>query len=517
MRIRTIAQSDLHHIGCGENGKYEGYKWGIFLRAPEVFSELLRRGQGTFVPLASVAQVSRGITSGCDDFFYPRDITDRVLADTHDPATLLSEYGILPEKAADVRIVQAGDGSTHLMEARCLQPLVFNLMDVERIEIEATSLKRCVFMPHASKAELRGTHALRYVRWGESEGFHERPTCASRPLWYDLTYQRPSDVLWTKSQQYRHVAPLNEDDHVANCNLYDVSGEEGVDPAALAAILNSTIVAFMKHYFGRYSGREGALKTEVGDVNRMLVPDPRRATGQVHARLTAALDSLRARTVGHLVDVDSDRPGPSGELAHPPRQRLDDAVLELLGVDDAQEREALRRALYDEVTSLLRDTRRTEKQMQKHRSKSSRKGRPTARTMAAEIWPELADIVDSNTPLDYIPRDAETSVVDVPAGTIARVREASLLDPTHVDVKGVTAEVSHVAQGRLVKLLVESGCSGLLEVPADEATCTTVVAEYGLYVDEVERLLHEHASAYTNRENEQARIVRELWRLLRAA
>jgi hypothetical protein len=62
---------------------------------------------------------------------------------------------------------------------------------------------------------------------------------------------------------------------------------------------------------------------------------------------------------------------------------------------------------------------------------------------------------------------------------------------------------SSEARGRFVKPPVESGCSGL-QVPADETTCDAVVAE-------VERVFLDHASAYTNRENEQRRIVRELW------
>ena len=45
--------------------------------------------------------------------------------------------------------------------------------------------------------------------------------------------------------------------------------------AALHGILNCTLVALFKFYYGRYVGTEGTMDTDVIDVNLIEVPDPR--------------------------------------------------------------------------------------------------------------------------------------------------------------------------------------------------------------------------------------------------
>lgn len=79
-------------------------------------------------------------------------------------------------------------------------------------------------------------------------------------------------------------------------------------------------------------------------------------------------------------------PGFTGELAMLDRQKLDDAVLEMLGIVDASERRALLVQLYTEVTEMYRDIRKAEKQSQKMRRAHPRRKRPTPQKLAQEIW-----------------------------------------------------------------------------------------------------------------------------------
>ena len=79
-----------------------------------------------------------------------------------------------------------------------------------------------------SRARIRGTHFADYVAYAERQGWHTGSTIASRARtrpWYDLGL-RPkserSDLIWPKSQQYRHLVPLNREQLPVNSNLYDV-------------------------------------------------------------------------------------------------------------------------------------------------------------------------------------------------------------------------------------------------------------------------------------------------------
>src|SRR5262249_5023696 len=150
-------------------------------------------------------------------------------------------------------------------------------------------------------------------------------------------------------------------------------------------ILNSTVVAFVKPFYGRYAGTEGNLKTEVVDSLLIEVPDPRNVTDPILARLEGAFTSMQKRQVTHLVeeafracrtaaDVHEAAKRPlelPAELQRPDRYALDDAVFELLGVTEKKNRELLIEQLYREVTQHHRDIRIVEVQKMEQRRGAS--------------------------------------------------------------------------------------------------------------------------------------------------
>ncbi|MGH9359007.1 MAG: HsdM family class I SAM-dependent methyltransferase, partial [Terriglobia bacterium] len=60
-------------------GGYGGGKWGRYLRAPDFYFEIMREFGHQFTRLGEVATIKRGITSGCDAFFMPRDVSANLL------------------------------------------------------------------------------------------------------------------------------------------------------------------------------------------------------------------------------------------------------------------------------------------------------------------------------------------------------------------------------------------------------------------------------------------------------
>ena len=82
-------------------------------------------------------------------------------------------------------------------------------------------------------AALKGTYVQKYLRYGERTAFAskksravpvpERSTCQARHPWYDLTRTQRGTLVWSKSQQYRHVVVHNKNRLIVNCNLYDMS------------------------------------------------------------------------------------------------------------------------------------------------------------------------------------------------------------------------------------------------------------------------------------------------------
>ncbi|MEK7676334.1 MAG: N-6 DNA methylase, partial [Verrucomicrobiota bacterium] len=388
----------LHDSTTDYGQRYGGGKWGKYLRAPNLYFRIMERYGNRFVPLGEIAAIRFGVKSGCDAFFMPRDVSPGFLEKYSkldwNNAPLMTHCKRAEVESGEVKLVEAGDGTVHPVEAKYLAPEIHSLMNVSRPAMSVADLDRLVLMVAEPMADLQASYVQKYLRYGEKTAFASkkskavpvplRPTCAGRDPWYDLTYTKRGHLVWPKSQQYRHVVIHNQNGLIVNCNLYDVTvvDQKACPPGILAAVLNSTLIALTKVYFGRYAGTEGNLKTEVVDVNLLEVPNPRHVTKAVAKKLQDAFTSLCQRDTSPMVEEEfmechaaerarklAEKPiSLPWELQQRDRRALDLAVFELLGVTDAKEREALCDELYRETAAHFRQIRVVEIQKQKQRA-----------------------------------------------------------------------------------------------------------------------------------------------------
>jgi hypothetical protein len=392
-------------------------------------------------------------------------------------------------------------------------------MEITSVGIDPQQLGRKAVLVAEDKRKLKGTHVLDYIKWGEKQGFHERPTVQARANenrnWYDITDAIRRQIILPKLQQYRHIVSINPKLYLCSSSLLTADAPDHLINIT-CAVLNSTIVALIKQFFGRIHGREGSLQLDVYAARMMPIPDPNGATTIVRKRLEAALDSMRVRQALPLIDVDSTSIGWTGELALTDRQQLDDAVLELLGISDKKERENLRAELYEEVTKLYRSIRVAEREMQRHRSANARQGRATAQSIAAEIWDSLDTPPDYRTPLDFIPPRARTETFDLPAEGRARVIPGNMFQPDSVKIGDTIIDLGNPARCEFVKQLSYIGINGSVSVPTHPEHCSNALRDHQAYADETNAEFQRLAAAYTSEEPMQERVVKELWRKLKA-
>jgi type I restriction-modification system DNA methylase subunit len=506
-----------HEASTDAADEYTGYKWGIFLRAPEIFFKLLRRGGERFVPLGQLANVKFGLKSGCDKFFFPFDVTDEAVSQNISENEFIERYGIKRSETKSARIIRSGDGSIHLIEAKYIEPEIHGLMDIRSVGLSRERLDRSAVMIPTNFPK-KDKHALKYIEWGGKERCDEGSTCQSRITdgrdWFDLTGRGRGEIIWSKLQQYRHVVAFNPEGLTCNCNLYDLFVGDRVDPQHLCAVLNSTVVALMKFLFGSQMGREGNQVTEIFDAKMMLIPDPRGASTSVQKKLESALAALQSRDTAPLVEVDSHDTDWTGELAFEDRQKLDDAVLELIGITNKQERIQLRTELYEEITALYRQIRAAEREMQRNRSTTARQGRPTAQSIAAEILGNLETLFIYRTPIDFLPKSTRTEKIDLPAGR-ARIIKGNLFEPDGVQVNGNFLELGDSVRCQFVKELSTIRITGIIPVPIQPTACQFALDAYHSYVEQTSEEFLRLAATYTSEESMQEKVVRELWRKIR--
>jgi len=542
-RIRVVNQHELWKVGCkggvagakiagGEKatpgrlggapaglfqGEYVGGKWGIYLRAPDIFFKLLERCGSRLVPLSELAEIRYGVKSGADDFFFVRDLT----ADEIDKATagltpgspevarrFREKWGIRLGDVDHIRVVQSGDGSRHLIEAQYLEPEVHSLMELDSIDIAPAKLSRKILLVSDPPEKLKGTHVLKYINWGEREAYSQTATCEQRAKtrpWYDVTVTRRSPILWPKAHQYRHIIPLNDKRLIPNCRMYDLFLGPAVEADLLAAALNSTPVALFKFLYGRPVGREGSLDTEVIDVNMMLVPDVRDVASVAARKLREPFQMMRRRPVRPLLE----------DIEMADRRSLDEATLEVLGLCDDEERRELVSSLYSEVGLLYREIRDVELKKQAERRITARRDRASPRTIAEEIWEEFDKGTVRPFPTAFIPAGEETDQVTLPAGKPKLLHD--LFQRGAVEINGSVIQLGSKARAQFASQIASLGLYGPSSIPKSDRACERILETYRRYEAQMEATFKDLAEERSADAEVQSRIVRELWKLFHAA
>lgn len=294
---REIVRTRATLRSTGMNGnKFVGDKWGgKYLRAPNIYHAILDNRSDKLVQLGDVATVRSGIKTGANDFFY---LTRQ----------RIEEFGIEPEYC---------------------RPVMTTPQESRRIAVNTPTLPKRLFVCHANKRALSGTGALAYIRWGEKQGFHTRPSTKSRPRWYDLGERDPSHlainyVIGTTARTYYF------ENGCLVPNVFHTAHSNDHSALQLCGALNSTFAQLVINLSGRANLGGGALKLEMFEFEGLQIANP---------------SLLPAPEVKSLATDNWDVLTPS-----PERRKIDAAVFDTLGLTTGE-----REAVYEGVHELVQN------------------------------------------------------------------------------------------------------------------------------------------------------------------
>lgn len=379
-RLRSIAQAELGSAVTEEQRTRVGFErgWGKYLRADDVFFNVIGRGRSRMLSLSKLASVRFGVKTGANEFFYVKEngrdakIKARMLA-LSDVASVrrgittganeffyLSRASLTEGKKADsagvpsqqgrstngLTVVCDSGGTVREIESELLSPVVFSLKDIPEILLEKVESQRMLFNCGFRASDLAGTRALEYIKCGERAGYHRRPSCAAREPWYSVTRGRkPAPLIFPSKVGERWLVALNKARVFEDKKLYGVFPAHSVPAVTLAALLNSTWARYYAEVTCRQmTGAQAIADIDVAIAEQILLPDPRKLSAALKKRLEAALADLSRRRICSVFE----------EIKRSDRRRLDALVLEAIGFRDRSERETVLNELYQAVTSLVR-------------------------------------------------------------------------------------------------------------------------------------------------------------------
>jgi methylase of polypeptide subunit release factors len=387
MRIRTVEQRQLQGAGpeffqtgiarrkvrarAASSHQIRRTSWGRFLRADDVFFRVLEKAGAKLAPLADLASVRFGVKTGANDFFYLKPEADghrRVMGSVAKPmrpleslanvrrgmTTGANEFFYLkssPESAGTVGPrgllrVQNRRGDIIEIESKYLHPVVFSLKEIPGIEIKDTRTRMLFFDCPVRTERLKGTRAIEYIKAGERDGLHLRPTCSARAPWYCVARgMEPAPLIFPSKIGERWLVAINRAGVHEDKKLYGIFPRCSVPVRLLAALLNSTWARYYAEMTCRQlTGAQAIADIDVAVAEQILVPDPEALTGRERRLLVAALDAIARRPVSSIF----------GEVERPDRRRLDELILAAIGFTEESERTEVLIELYSAATALVR-------------------------------------------------------------------------------------------------------------------------------------------------------------------
>ncbi len=350
LRVRRIA---LTHLNPQE-------KWGgTYLRAPDVYYIVLHKGRNKFVSLGDnkIATIETYLnTGGADGFFIVQDAGRK-------------------ESIARIRNTsKEGNGQVFEIESLFVRPFIKSPSEIDSIIITQNNAKWLLVVLPEKEEELTD-RARKYIKWGESVGFHQRSGCRNRRPWWRLPRQAtsPAPCLFFRGYGDRLFSPWNPC-RISYTRAYGIWFR--IDEEVGVALINSTLVALEREVLGRAVLGQGALDFQGVDVARIQLITPRLLKPSFKRRLLNALRSMASRPVRSIFEelgfqlckkkgcshpehpyeyVNPEQLSDQQLLAQvkktsPDRYELDEVIFDVLGLDDSE-----RAAVYRAVVQLVKD------------------------------------------------------------------------------------------------------------------------------------------------------------------
>ena len=310
-RVPPARQADLLRSGMDpQKGRYTGDKWGgKYLRAPDIYWSILEKGKGKLVRLGDIAEVRFGIKTGANEFLY------------------------LDEE----RIRQWGIGE------ECLRPVIKSAKDSQMLLLDPDQLPTFLFLCHKEKRQLTATNVLRYIEWGEAQGFNEVRSVRGRRRWYDVGRKEPADAIILRRIGER--CPVFEANGVLeDCVLFGITRRTSdIGLHAFLGCLNATWTRlYIETMTRQLTGAQAVSDTNVYVTRHTLIIDVAQLTNTTSRLLERRYLAVRGRASVSIFK--------GAEM--PDRRALDDIIFDVLGLTQG-ERDAVYEAVINQVGARL--------------------------------------------------------------------------------------------------------------------------------------------------------------------
>ena len=466
-RIFPKKQKELWEEGFNkETGKYEGAKWGKYLRAPEIFFKILDKGKGKLVPLKDVADVRRGFTTGANKFFY---LTEEEI----------QAKGI--EKEFWMHEDEKGNWVPN--------NIIVSPREGKQVVLDPDSLNKVVLFVPKTKSNLRRKEILTHIRSGERRGFHKRSTCSSRKIWYKLEKREPWPILHPMIHNERQAVLFNKHGVQVDHNLFEIKPKNDENTSCILCFFLSTVGMLLKEFGGRTNLGQGALKTEGIDIEKLLVlKDFSKNNRNALNKFLEKNPTMEIKSIFNEVGTSPEEI--SLEKIRPDRRALDKIIMgDILGLTDEDQLEVYR-AVVDLVKSRI------------DKAKSVKKKGTTKEGVDIE---QLSRVI-----MDKIGKETYRKFYEEKVLSRKELKGIKLFSPIKKPVISIGLFGCEIVAGkeriqcvneeeaRYLKVWLDAGLTEEVKAPTDEKYLKRILPELEELHANISRIISEHLESITS-------------------
>jgi hypothetical protein len=333
--------NEFLHINCIQQDILSiSTKWGQFLKAPQVYFDILEKGKDKFVPLSTIAKVKYGIKTGCNEYFILEDKTatarDEILKAAMNNTENITTIKQLKENK--LKLMLNGLNELWLLEAECLEPILTSPKDVNSYVISSNKkIPNKFVLTQKTKKSIRNEmpYLFSYIRHGERLNIHQRSTCKSRTIWYDLG-EREKPML-SFSYMINDFGKTFKGKIYANDNFQTLYTQK---PNTVWYYMNSSISWLIQQITIRTNFGDGVGKIQSYELAAFPFPDIDLENLEIDLGETKNFKE----ELGTLESL---------KTVNPERVKLDTAILMALGYKNKKEREEVLLELYKATYKLI--------------------------------------------------------------------------------------------------------------------------------------------------------------------
>ena len=340
-RILMIKQKDLSHFT----------KWGIFIRAPAIFFEILQKGKDNFKTITELnGSIRRGFTTNANELYY--------LPSNH--------WNIKDIKKDFIEIENPIEGLLKIPR-KYIKKLLKSPQELDKYLTSPDNSKIWILYFHMNREDITDDDCINYIEWMEKfivqsyiNNIHRFPTLLAKFFapelrkrinilkskkvesidpknilvdiakdwlkekeieinenWFKLPWRESADFLLICGLNDRFSLWINDTNILEDKRLYGLNFDNEIDNALFGIILNQTFTYLSLELTGRTNLGQGALDITVDDYYLIPLLDPVKIPEKYQNDLIKTYNKMINRTILPI----------SQEIEQDDRKEIDEILL----------------------------------------------------------------------------------------------------------------------------------------------------------------------------------------------